>query len=91
MAREYNWELLKEGESRIWLKAKPQDEKQARAFREVNVILDRKTFRTQAVRIHNADGSDETVHVFLDWKSGPRDSLGIDPLKPDLARHRHRD
>ncbi len=91
MAREYNWELLKEGESRIWLKAKPQDEKQARAFREVNVILDRKTFRTQAVRIHNADGSDETVHVFLDWKSGPRDSLGIDPLKPDLARHRRRD
>jgi hypothetical protein len=90
-ASQYDWELLKENESRIWMKATPREGKQARGFREVNVILNRKTFRTQATRIRDANGSHETVHVFLEWKPGPRDSLGIDPLKPDIAKYRHND
>lgn len=71
MEKTHDIRLLKQTQDRIWLALKPLQK--STGYREAKVILDRHTFRTEAVQLLDTTGSRETVYTFHRWKkNAPR-------------------
>ncbi len=56
--------LLKETDSRAWLRAKPKWKQDAVNYRQATIILDKKTYLPMAVQLIDPPGNKETVFTF---------------------------
>ncbi len=66
MEKSHDIRLLKHNRDKLWLALKPLQK--SAGYREAKVILDRHTFRTEAVQLLDTTGSRETVYTFHGWR-----------------------
>jgi TIGR03009 family protein len=69
----------------IVLKAVPKQPLDKTAYREIDVILNAKTYMTYATQMISPNGNERTVHVFDDQKVNQRPSDRDPLLNPDLS------
>lgn len=88
----YRIELVKRTDNDVWLRFVPRSKKEAANFREAIFIMNAEDYSPVAVRIVDASGNKETVHVFSDVRVTRDGQNGFVPSnrleRPDLRRHR---
>lgn len=68
----FHWSLgAARDDGGVLLHAIPRRQSDAACYRALNVLLDRRVFRTRAVRIHVAAGAKQTVYHFTEWREIP--------------------
>ena len=54
-------------------------------YREIEVILDAKTYLTQAIQLIHSAGNSRTVYQLMEQKAEPAPSDRDELIKPDLS------
>ncbi|MEX1096849.1 MAG: hypothetical protein WED34_12450 [Planctomycetales bacterium] len=66
----FHWTLEKaENEQLFLLHAVPRDRGDAAWYGAIDVLLDRRSYRTRAIRIHDQAGTKQTVYSFTEWRT----------------------
>jgi TIGR03009 family protein len=76
---------IERNEDEIWLKAVPKQSADRTDYREIDVILNGKTWLTSAMRTISANGKDRVVFQFEDQKVNQRPIDRDELISPDLS------
>lgn len=92
--RRYNFQLIRNNERQVWLKAIPQLDDDLRNYEEATIILDKATYLPAAVRLIHPGRNQETVYVFDKVEKNAKGGIlawfkGEDnPFQPNLKGYR---
>jgi hypothetical protein len=86
----YRFKLLDrvKGDNAIWIEVKPRLPMDAAEWVRARVLLNLRTYLPERVSLYNPDGTTETVYLFREIDTSPRDILqnhfSGDPFKPSV-------
>jgi hypothetical protein len=84
MLNRFDWSLVENSDTQIHIEGAPKTPQDRRHIKQLNVMLDPKTYRTTATRLVDPSGSRETIHRF-DYVKVNDDSLNDQATwKPNL-------